>query len=286
MEEPSSYYLQLQESRFKQQKNELEEVISRIGRGGGGGEELKVQLKEAQNEARQLRNKLKMTENELEKEKEVNRRLTEENEQLKQKPSTQKPLKRPTIDPNEITSGGQDAEMFKKLYLECVRKNVHKEIPLKSAKIIKDYLDKMDADEKVALEDIANQYDKTVESLKILEEDDNDIPNNRQMINALNILFEDIEKEMIKAIDKQQTILGNPVILEKFVLPELREKIKSLSAKESTITKKKSLKRPDRLDCRVCGYAGGRLLCEETPPHRVFCGESCQSKFYFINKSK
>lgn len=217
MEQSSSYYLELQESRFKQQKAELEEVINRISRircgGGGGGEggrELEAELERAQNEAQQLRNRLQITEKELEKEKESNRLLTEENDQRKQESFSQTRTKRPAIDPEQVTQAGQEAEKFKNLYRECLMKDIPPEMTFSKARIITIYINslitssssgKIIGTRQEALKRIELKYKTILKNLKLLsqhiekEKRDNDDDNPKTRKDLLTKLYDEIKQE-------------------------------------------------------------------------------------------
>lgn len=292
MEKSSSYYLELQENRFKQQKDELEEVISLIRRGGEGGGE---------KERERLEIDFKKYERELEGVKESNRRLNEENEQLKQKPSTQKPLKRPAIDPDQVTQAGQEAEKFKSLYRECLMKDIPPGMTLSKARIITVYIDSLTtsspsgnriATRQKVLKSIELKYKTILRNLELLDQhiekekqnDDNEDNLKTRKEELLTMLYDEINQEA----QRMRSNPGGAALIEQTILPQIKKLLESMQS-QSTLVKER--KRPPSVEifdlkCRVCGYVGGRLSREETPPHRLFCGESCQSKFYFINKSK
>lgn len=272
------YEKQVEERRKKEQVRELNQVIAKfraLRTEGAGGD--------ARNEVETLREELKETRRQRDQCMNRAEELKRENQELKK---------------NQIESGGpavveygskrtkvresteQDEEVnkWKNIAKDCLEDGIPRGMTLEKAKYIKTLCDRLSEQEH--WQKIINNNETVIDKLERLvkyfgynpKSEDTD-----EMKKEANKYF----KRLLEG-EFSSGNFGNKAKSFSKNMRWVNELLKTKEEEEQTVGKKRTV--VDLTLCRVCGKVGGRLLCEETPPHRVFCGLVCQSKFYYSSK--
>jgi flagellar biosynthesis chaperone FliJ len=274
-----SYTKTLSEERHKQQMNELNQVISKIrtlrtdDRGGAEVEELRGELEETQRQIKECEILSEKLGKELDKERDKNDELENRIELLSLGPAT---LSIKKIKTGEDATDNENLKKCKEQLRSCLESDIPPNMSLARLHVINEYLDdNIGIDAKPEMGNLLTKYKKIEEKLQLLKEyypneyEEEEIVDTIKR-NALTFLYEDIRQEISEVNQgkiKLMVLNQVSVILQR-----------NISRLDPELYKKK--RQFDETKCLVCGKVGVRL-CEETSPHRVFCGLVCQSKFYY-----
>lgn len=276
------YQQEGEEKRKNKQEIELNQVLDKLRRlatqEGGGDAEVEKLMNELE-ETRQQRDKwMKHTQE-----------LKLENQELKNQIKTGGPAvvelgssKKAKL--TEETTGNDEVNKWKRMVLNCLSKDIPTGMTVQKAAFVKilliQQLQEAKSTEKNHWNKILDKFNGIQSNLNLLQDTFKIQKTSPDMIemqkDAIEYIIELLKEERpldIKSCEEKMNFCDNNI--QKFQnLVKPREVI--------DLTKKRPLKDVnDVTECRVCGKVGGRLLCEETHPYRVFCGLVCQSKFYY-----
>lgn len=176
----------------------------------------------------------------------------------------------------EQTTGDDEVNKWKNIARDCLEDGIPRGMTSKKAAFVAIILAQLPGQQH--LQKLVSKHKLIVEMLKLRAKhfnyiEDLTIDRKEMEHDAIQYVIDLLEEE--KPLDMQSC----KAKMESF--DKNLQWLKTLTKKQKepvTVGKKRG---PEFAECRVCGKVGGRLLCEETHPHRVFCGLVCQSKFYY-----
>ena len=281
------YFEEVEKKRRGEQVRELDQVIAKFRalrtEGAGGGaqnevEKLRKELDVANRQIKEWETLSKQLGEALDKERDKVDELKSEIELLEPEPtSIVGPVKK--IKTGEDVTDNENLKECREQLRSCLESDIPANMSLTRLRIINEYIDDNIHDEiKPDMSNLTKKYKKIEDKLWLLrkyfpnEYEEEEEVTKISKSNALTFLFDDIKQEI-----KEASQVKDKANILKQVNTILEREIFRLNPPD-TSTKKRQF---EDTKCRVCRKVGGRLLCEETPPHRVFCGLVCQSKFYY-----